>query len=165
MKDLTQAQLKELLHYEPETGLWTRLVAKTGKVRNRKTTKGVTNYAGYLTLGVDYKVYKAHRLAFLWMTGEWPTEQVDHINGVRDDNRWCNLREVTQQENQRNAKRSVKNTSGVTGVYLDGSVWLAHIKVNNKSINLGRFKGFDEAVSARKEAELEHGFHTNHGRG
>jgi len=165
MKDLTQDQLKELLHYNPDTGIFTNLTSRGGvKVGG---VAGCLNNRGYIDLQIQKKTCLTHRLAFLYMTGEWPADQVDHINGVKDDNRWGNLRDVTNQENGRNQKRRNDNTSGVTGVcwYKQTGKWVAQIKIKNKKKFLGYFADFNEAVSARKEAELEHGFHTNHGRG
>ena len=93
--------------------------------------------------------------------------QVDHINGIRSDNKWSNLRHATQLENTRNRKKSSRNKSGVTGVIWDKSKekWQARIGVCGKSITLGRFDDFDSAVISRKLAEVKYGFHKNHGRG
>ena len=118
---------------------------------------------GYLCLKVDNVKYRVHRIVWLLSYGNWPTGQIDHVNGVRDDNRIENLRVVSVQENQRNSHRRVDNTSGVTGVCKDHGGWRARIKVNGKRINLGFFKSFDAAVAARKQGESNFGFHPNHG--
>ena len=99
------------------------------------------------------------------VTGEWVTE-LDHINGDRLDNRIENLRPVTRQENLKNQKRSIANTSGVTGVYWDRETgkWRALIRIGGKVKTIGRFLSFEEAVMARKEAERKNGYHANHGR-
>jgi len=100
------------------------------------------------------------------MTGEFPPNFVDHINHDRDDNRWVNLRHATKSDNCRNTKMNSRNTSGVTGVYRsnkDGR-WEASIKANGQKIFIGRFINLDDAARARKDAEIKHGFHPNHGK-
>jgi hypothetical protein len=108
----------------------------------------------------------AHRAAFAIHHGYWPTAEVDHINGVKDDNRAENLRDVGRVENSRNCALSSKNTSGVIGVWWNAGKgkWEARVKVNYKPVFLGRFDSFDDAVRARKEAEVVFGFHQNHSR-
>lgn len=100
------------------------------------------------------------------MTGSWPKEQIDHINHVRSDNRWINLREATNQENCKNRSISIRNKSGVVGVrWTKGKTkWAAYIHVNSKDKYLGFFFDKFEAICARKSAENKHGFHANHGR-
>ena len=100
------------------------------------------------------------------MTGKWPNGEVDHINGIRDDNRWCNLRDVTKSENQRNAKIRKVNTSGFNGVdfHTKHNKWRARIYVDGRSELLGYFSNFFVACCVRKAAEQEHGYHPNHGR-
>jgi hypothetical protein len=97
--------------------------------------------------------------------GYWPKE-VDHINGDSCDNRLVNLREVNHQQNMRNAKRRSDNSSGATGVYYIKATgrWIAQIRVDNRGRHLGAFNSFEEAVAARKAAEVALGFHENHGR-
>ncbi len=103
-KDLTQDRLKELLHYCPETGVFTWI--KTNGSRGKKgNIAGSINPIGYLDIGVDSKVYKAHRLAFLYVEGYFPEYGLDHINRNKSDNRWSNLRQVSQTCNMRNVKK------------------------------------------------------------
>jgi len=106
-----------------------------------------------------------HRLAFLYMEGSFPSDDVDHINGNGTDNRWINLRSVKRVENARNVKLLSSNTSGHAGVGWDvhRNKWRARITVNNKTKHLGRFDRIQEAVDARKHAEIEYDFHPNHG--
>lgn len=118
---------------------------------------------GYLTVKVNRIAYRAHRVIWLITYGCWPVGQIDHINGVRDDNRIENLREVSVQGNQRNQHIRIDNSSGVPGVRFEHGGWRAVIKVDGKRIGLGKFKAFDDAVTARKAAEALHGFHPNHG--
>ena len=94
MTELTAARLRKMLHYDPETGVFTRLW--TGNVT------GCPDAKGYLRIAADGRSYRAHRLAVLYMTGAWPSEQIDHINQVRTDNRWSNLRPATNGENGAN---------------------------------------------------------------
>jgi len=106
----------------------------------------------------------SHRLAFYYVLG-WCPEEVDHINHVRDDNRWINLRAASKQENHRNRKLDTNNKSGFNGVtwYKNYSKWLACIGIGGKQINLGYFENKDDAIAARKAANIKYGFHPNHG--
>ncbi len=121
---------------------------------------------GYLAGTINAVAYQAHRVVWLLATGEWPKDQIDHINGCRTDNRLTNLRSVTQAENARNKKTPATNRSGVPGVCWDkaSGKWLATIKLSGKQKHLGRFEQFDDAVASRKSAEAEYGYHQNHGR-
>jgi hypothetical protein len=161
---LTQKRLKELFDYNLETGIFTRLIykhynAKAGDIA------GSLDSRGYLCINVDGFQYKAHNLAWLYVTNEWP-EYIDHENHLKHDNRFYNLKSVTMQENQRNQLRNKDNTSGVNGVYWakDINRWRARITVNQKTINLGCFTDIKEAAKARKEAEIKYNFHVNHGK-
>jgi len=120
---------------------------------------------GYIRLKVDGRQYQAHRVAWLIMTGEWPENDIDHINHDRADNRFINLREATCMENARNQKLRKTNKSGVCGVRLNKkkTKWDAQIQVVGKIIHLGAFDKFENAVKVRKEAEEKYGFHPNHG--
>lgn len=150
---------KSVWSYDPETGVvsWN---AREGAVAGSK------NSNGYIIIQFEGRAYKAHRLAWMIFHGTVPNGDVDHINGDRTDNRISNLRVVSRSVNMRNARRPSNNTSGVTGVYWDKSkgCWRSLIKVHGKSMNLGHFDRFDDAVDARKTAEVRHGFHENHGR-
>lgn len=161
-KALTAKRARELLSYDPETGIL-RWRVRRGPAR-AGTVTGCDDGKGYLVVGVGGRIYRAHRLAWLIRTGRWPHE-IDHINGVRDDNRWCNLREVVRQENGRNQRFRCTNTSGHIGVYWNKQCakWQAYITVSGQANYLGVFDEIDEAVAARKAAEREHGFHENHG--
>lgn len=113
---LTAEKVRELLDYDPETGVFTWRVAKGRKIKIGSIT-GTLNDCGYILIGVDYRRYYAHRLALLIVNGKWPTNQVDHINGVRNDNRLANLREATHMTNCENKHcPSVNNKSGFLGV-------------------------------------------------
>lgn len=123
---ITQEQLKELLHYDPNTGVFTAREAWGRYSRYPAGTRvGRPNGSGYrqVYIGAAKKSFKEHRLAVLYMTGEWPVGEVDHINRIKDDNRWSNLRVVTRAENRRNL--------GSSGVYeTPGGRWTSRISVN-----------------------------------
>ena len=111
------------------------------------------------------QLYKAHRVAYAIHFGEWPRGCIDHINGIKTDNRADNLRVVDRATNNRNRPTQKNNTSGVTGVsQTPQGKWRAVIKVNKKTQSLGVFSAKKDAISARKEAETKFGFHKNHGR-
>lgn len=163
MPELTQEYLKQRLHYDHDTGVFTWVTSAVAAKAGDSAWHCAAN--GYVAIMINRKPYYAHRLAWLYMTGEWPTEQIDHINHVKSDNRFFNLREVTHSENQRNRTCQSNNTSGATGVSWEGSrnKWRARIRVNGKQVHVGRFDCFEAACDARKDAEAEYGFHPNHG--
>ena len=125
-----------------------------------------SDHYGYRRVTIRNKFFLSHRVIWAIHYGSWPSNNLDHINGIRNDNRIENLREATPQENKTNAKKSKNNKSGVTGVLWrkECSRWLATICVNYHCIHIGHFKDFFEAVCARKSAEVHYGFHANHGR-
>lgn len=145
---LTQNRLKEVLDYSPDTGVFKRRLKQTG-VR-QGSVSGSLSKEGYLVTSVDGKIYKCHRLAWLYMTSTWPAGQIDHLNGNRSDNRFANLRDVSQLDNvqnQRNAQRSNKSTR-VLGTFKNGSGFAARIAHNGTKIYLGTFRTIDEASAA-----------------
>ena len=148
--NLTQSYLKQLLDYNPLTGLF---VYKEGF---RKGRKAGSNNNGYKTIQIKGINYQLHRLAWLYIHGDFPKQNIDHINRIKDDNRIENLRDVSTSVNARNCNLRVDNTSGHKGVTksICGNRWLANIKVDGKYRNLGRFKDIIDAIKARKEAEL-----------
>ena len=151
---LTQARLKQLLHYDPDTGVFIRTTS-TGSTKAGAAV-GTAHCKGYYCAMVDYKKYLLHRLAFLYMTGEWPEHDVDHINGVRTDNRWANLRPATSAENRQNIRRAKSNSaSGVLGVswHRGAGKWQAQIKHEGKTRALGLFLNPDDAHAAYLEAK------------
>lgn len=156
---------EEFVSYDPSSGDFVWLASRGNQKAG--STAGTISSEGYREIRCGGNRMWAHRLAFRMM-GEVipPRMQVDHINGDRADNSWSNLRLVTPQENRRNSARSKCNKSGHLGVtwYKPLGRWLAHIKVGYKSVNLGYFDEMDDAVAARKAAEIKYGFHKNHGR-
>lgn len=157
---MTQEILKQLVTYNQLTGKFT--VKKETSQRTLGTELGYANSAGYVVFKLQGKMYKAHRLAFLYVRGYLPIE-VDHINHDRADNRWLNLREVTRRVNAKNKALQVNNSTGVTGVSKVGARYKAHIQVNRNSIHLGYFMYLEDAVKARAEANTKYQFHLNHG--
>lgn len=154
---LTQSILKEVLHYDPNTGEF------RWKINRRRIKYG--NIAGtirhdYITIVYEQKQYFVHRLAWLYMTGNWPTNQIDHINGIGHDNRWHNLREATNSQNNQNRALSKNNKSGFIGVSWckQRNKWRAQIKFNNKKMYLGSFECPQEAYQAYLTAKAK--YHT-----
>lgn len=154
-KILTQIRLKEILEYNPETGFFIRKKTTSSNAQAGNVAGRINKHIGYRLISIDGKDYYCHRLAFLYMTGNFPENQVDHINRIRDDNRWANLRKVTSGENLQNTSLRKSNKSGAKGVfwYVKRNKWLAHIRFNNKRYSLGYYVNFDDAVTARKQAE------------
>jgi len=157
-------RVNQLLHYDPDTGVFTWKVRRNHKAKVGDIAGAVNSYESnlqYISIKIDRRLYKAHRLAFLLMSGRWP-ENIDHINGNGLDNRWCNLREVFHQENGKNQKQSKNNKSGQTGVswHKQNKKWIA----KESQVYLGSFTSYEDAISARKQAEIDYGYHPNHGR-
>ncbi len=159
---VTQERLKELMSYDENTGLFTQIKARS-KIQVGDTVGYL--YDGYIRTEIDDRGYLVHRLAFLYMEGEFPPEEVDHINHDRSDNRMVNLRKATRGENQKNKTMQSTNTSGVTGVSWHKRIkkWHVYITVNKKIKQLGYFAERWDAICARKSAENKYGFHPNHG--
>lgn len=153
---MTQEYLKSILRYNPVTGIW-KWKIKANKNINVNDVAGCLDGDGYIEIRYKNILYYAHRLAFLYMDGYVSENYVDHINGVRNDSRWSNLREVSHQCNMRNRKIHVNNTSGIIGVSWreDSKKWRAYITVNRKTKSLGNFKNINDAVKSRYEAELK----------
>lgn len=161
------SDIKKVIEYDPETGLFTRKVTR-GRWKKGSTAGTIyRSQAGreYIQINICGRLMFGHRLAYLYMTGSDPY-QIDHIDGNGLNNKWDNLRNVTPQENLRNQKLNAKNTSGQMGVWLikKRQKWCAEIKVNSKKIHLGTFARKSEAIKARKHAERKYNFHPNHGR-
>lgn len=156
-RNLTQKRLKEVLHYNPKTGVFVRKKTISKKIKVGDVAGTITDQ-GYRKIKVDGELYKASRLAWLYMEGYFPENSVDHINRIRDDDRWKNLRHVSHQCNIRNAKVCVKNKSGVTGVLAYYKKWAVYIGVDGKCVYLGAFKSKSDAVKVRWKAEVEHGY-------
>lgn len=150
MAIVSLTQLKELLRYDPETGrMYWRATEKRA---------GTLHRLGYRNVVIRGKTFAEHRVAWCLMTGNWPLHDVDHINRVRDDNRFCNLRLATRAENCQNQPVRRSNRSGVTGVYWHrrANKWVAAINLNGKLTHLGTFDDFIDAVQVRRASEAKH---------
>jgi hypothetical protein len=154
----TQERIKELLSYDPDTGVFTWRVNR-GKVRAGDPT-GCPDTYGYLVIGVDRALHRSHRLAVLYMTGAWPTSDVDHINGDPQDNRWANLRSASRTENNFNTGLRCNNKSGRRGVHWNPLLgkWRAGGRLRGKTVHLGCFDSLDEAAAVAETWRRE-----NHG--
>lgn len=154
---ITQDELKRLLHYDPETGVFTWLITRNNNVKAGAPAGGI-NTDGYLKIKLHGKTHSAHRLCWLYMTGVWPPEQVDHINNFRSDNRWVNLRLATDEQNRFNRKNMSNSISKYKGVCWDKDLnkWRSRIFYKGKSINLGRFPCEIEAAKAYNEASKKY---------
>ena len=159
-QELTAEYLRSILHYDPESGIFTWKVRTSNRVKTGDVA-GSPNGDGYLRIAVLSRDYLAHRLAWLYMNGEWPKEQLDHINRAKGDNRIANLRDVSHKQNLQNASKYSHNTSGHTGVrwHKQCSKWVAHIRHNHKQLSLGCFATIEEALAARKAGELKYWGH------
>jgi hypothetical protein len=147
--DLTAARLRELFHYDPETGQFTRLGGAPGGTGS--------NSNGYLAMYVAGRRYRLHRLAWLYVTGNWPTQLIDHKNGNRSDNRFANLRDVSQSINRENqhAVRSNNLSAGITGVSWCEyhKKYKAHIRVGGRLQHLKYCASAEEARAVYLEAK------------
>ena len=145
MSKLTAERLREVLSYIPESGIFywlkTEKRVKAGDVAGSYTQ-------GYLNIQVDGVLYRAHRLAWLYVNGDWPEKGIDHINGVSTDNRIANLRDANQSQNTANSRRSINCKSGFKGVTAYRSRWVASIGKAGRKKHIGVFDTPEEAHAA-----------------
>ncbi len=174
--DLPQSVIRQYLDFQPETGLlvWrerphhmfeTNRRCSAWNARYVGKPAGSINSGGYFDIRLFDLLHRAHRLAWIHAVGPIGQLQIDHINGVKTDNRIENLRVVTQLENGKNQRLGVNSTTGICGVCWDKQhkKWRAQIVVQGQRILLGVFTDIEEAASVRREAEKRFGFHPNHG--
>ena len=181
--EITHEILKQVISYNPDSGDCYFLSAKAEWFEDKpnrtashkaalwnarfsgKKVGNISTSTGYYVAKIFGNQKELHRFIWFYMTGEWP-EQIDHINGIRTDNRWHNLRNVSQFVNMKNTSLCTKNKSGRIGVIENkkNNTWIAQIQVNGKGIYLGTFHIFEDACAAREDAERKYGFHPNHGR-
>jgi hypothetical protein len=151
----TPEQVREHLQYYADTGTFVWRTKSSSRAR-AGSIAGTTNGNGYRQIGIGGRIYPAHRLAWCWTYGKWPIYDIDHINGVKDDNRLANLREATRSENMQNQRRaqSSNKSSGILGVHKTAKQkWLAHIKLNKKLHYLGSFDTAEAACAAYTAAK------------
>lgn len=146
---------RSLLSYEPESGRLSWLVNRTGGIKEGMTA-GSIDGDGYVSVSVMGKTRAAHRVCWALFYGELPAVHIDHINGVRTDNRIINLRSCNRHENQQNRRKTVGLSSKYLGVYsLKSGKWQAQIAINRKTKHLGTFQTQEEAYSAYLEAKKQ----------
>lgn len=152
---ISQEELKNNLHYNSVTGIFTWITKTKNNVKKNGDVAGCINTLGYIQIQIKGEIYLAHRLAYLYMEGYFPEHVVDHINGIKKDNRWINLRHVSVRCNLQNGKLSKNNKSGFNGVHFSTShgKWVSVIKVNRKSIYIGEFNTPEDAAIARVNYE------------
>lgn len=157
-KPITQKRLKELLKYNPGTGVFSWIKGRGG--RKPGSVAGCLNPDGYVQIYVDRHNYRAHVLAWIYLNGEYPSQWIDHINRVRDDNRESNLRLVSPHENGCNQSIRSDNKSGCKGVNWDkvNKKWRVEINAKNTRLRIGRFSDLELASLIAEEArEKYHG--------
>jgi len=154
--------LRGLLDYDPKSGVLTWKHRQDARPQWNAKCAGkiagsLNKSIGYVTLRIFDKAYYAHRVAYALMTGEWPKNGIDHINGDRKDNRWDNLRPANQSQNMMNRRKSAKNSTGYKGVCYDKThkVYVADIRANGKSIRIGRYATPEEAHAAYCKASAD----------
>ena len=160
---ITRERLKEIFLFDEEKGIFYWKISPSNNIKVGDIA-GKGSVKGYKRVSIDNSSYLIHRLVWLWHFGYIPDE-IDHVNHDRSDNRLCNLREVTHIDNCRNESKKSNNTSGYNGVIWHKSAkkWSAQITVNRKNHYLGLFNTKEEALLARKEADIKYGFYSNHG--
>lgn len=180
MPRISQATVRELLDYNPDTGIFTwkergrrwftseRIWKSTNlKIFGKRAGTTSTNRFGYQfrQIKIHGKTFSEHELAWIWMTNDPLPEEIDHVNRDATDNRWVNLRASSRSLNSRNLSISSTNTTGIPGVVWDKArgMWKAQCKIGQKCKFLGRYEHIDEAAMASLEFRAEHGFCIDHG--
>jgi len=178
--EITPEIVQELLHYDPETGVFTwrergrhwfkdeqQFLAWNANYAGKRAGTTWTSPQGYQArqINLGRKIRKEHRLAWMWMTGEHPPPQIDHRNRIATDNRWDNLRRSSHSENRRNTSKRRDNTSGQTGVcwHAASGRWHAVCTINGKAHSVGYFDDCQEAGEAVRDYRIRHGFDPLHG--
>jgi hypothetical protein len=153
---LTYNRLRELLRYDPETGVFTCLKTRSSRAQAGSIAGSLDHY-GYRNICIDGVDYKAHRLAWFYVTGEWPSLELDHQFGHPDDNRWSMLRLATPCQNKQNVRRHRDNRTGFKGVHFHKgmSKWCAQIMREGEKKYLGHFDSPEEAHAAYCKAASE----------
>lgn len=160
---ITQANLRRVLDYDPDTGIFTWKQSRGHKAIRGSRAGSISRNKGkkvrYRSIGVFGKKIREHRLAFLWMTGAFPDELVDHVDGDGTNNAWSNLREASYTQNNWNSSASSRNLSGLKGVAKrENGKFCAQINVAGKNIYLGYFNSAEAANAAyRDAANIHHG--------
>lgn len=163
---ITQARLKELFDYDNQTGNLIWKIQPRGRWKLKGKAAGTASSNGYMQINADCHIYRTHRLVWLWHYGTFPKNHIDHVNGVRTDNRIENLREVTRSENMQNLKKATaRNKLGFVGVstHKNGGEkkYFARVQLNGKSYSCGYYATPEEAHAAYLEKKRQlHPFST-----
>ena len=152
-QELAASRLRSLLSYDAESGAF-RWLESRGRTAKAGQIAG-TRIQGRICIKIDGRPYYAHRLAFLYVTGSWPTEEVDHIDGNSANNAWLNLRRCSRAHNMQNKKVSKRNKAGLLGVSKHGDAWQSTIRMGGKHYHLGRFGSPADAHEAYIRAKRE----------
>ena len=157
---ITQNELKEQLFYDAITGEFTRLISNSSRSKVGYIAGCFDKHNGYIKIGINGKYYKAHRLAWLYMTGSLPIGMLDHVDMNKINNAWINIRQATSSENSLNVGLKTTNKSGYKGVSFSkaSGKWYAHAKLNGKSKHLGSFILPQDAAKAYERFAMN-----NHG--
>lgn len=157
---MSRDELRTMLSYSRETGFLTWVTCPAGGQGAIRVKSGTPvtckSVYGYVVVRVNKVLYPAHRIIWLWETGDWPPAMIDHVNGIKDDNRWENLRLATASQNGANRRASIPNTSGYRGVTRVGDRWVAQIGLDSHHTGLGTFDTPKEAYDAYCAAVLAH---------
>ena len=166
-QNITHDRLLEVLNYNPLTGIFTWRSGRQGVTSTELIAGGeYTCKDGYSYIGIDYKTYRAHRLAWFYVHGSWPSDQIDHRNRVTSDNRISNLREATTKTNHQNMPMRSDNTSGVTGVNWSkqNKKWETRIYHAGKLFYRKYHQSFHKAIAIRKALEFMLDYDQSHGK-
>lgn len=153
---ITAERLRELLHYDPATGIFTN-IAPRKKIVVGSVAGSLDQESGYWMIGLDRRRYYAHRLAWLYVTGEWPSQLIDHRDGNRASNVFTNLRDAERAINQQNLRNPLPGTaSGLMGAFKKRNRWESRVRVFGQVIRLGTFDTAEEAHAAYIEAKRKY---------
>lgn len=152
---ITQEQLKQFLHYDPETGFFTWIKGPRSNIEIGSIAGSIDD--GYIVIRFQFKNYRAHRLAWFYMNGEFPKNHIDHIDGNRANNKFINLRLCTNSENQQNRVSNKNTSSKFVGVswYKPLKKWVAQIRIKGKLFHKGYFNTEEDAFAAYCKAKQE----------
>ena len=153
---ITHTELINILEYSPDTGIFTWKYDRSSRAL-KGSAAGTLCKDGYISISINRQIYRAHRLAWFYCFQEWPINYIDHINGIKSDNRLDNLREATRTENSYNSKAHKDSETGIKGVYYNklNNNYRAQIRYNGKTIALGTFKTVEEAAEAYNQVAVE----------
>lgn len=158
MYSLTHEYITSILDYNPDTGIFTWKIYTNSRAKIGNPAGYIQPGTGYMKLTINNIKYAAHRVAWFYTYKQWPKDMIDHIHGIKHDNRLCNLREATNSQNQRNRGPNKNNTSGYKGVHLDKqrNKWNAIIEHNKKKYFLGTFDNPEDAAIAYQAAAIRY---------